>query len=76
MRLCAFHIDIQGKGIHSIILPQVMDELKVKQSSITLVLYTDWEKEKAEFKPVNRRGVMVIVVGNGPGDTSSKPGRG
>ena len=37
----------------------------------------DAEKESCKFshKNISIRGVMVIVVGNGHGDTSSNPGR-
>ena len=35
-----------------------------------------WESRAIREKQGGARGVMVIVVGNGHGDTSSNPGRG
>ena len=36
----------------------------------------EWVVQKIKWKEKGARGVMVIVVGNGHGDTSSNPGRG
>ena len=38
--------------------------------------YSASPKTSSLLEPGGARGVMVIVVGNGYGDTSSNPGRG